>query len=91
MTDSPVVALNHAVAVSMVRGPAPAIEMIDRIVGLERYHLFHAARAELLVRAGDAAGARDAFDAARALTDNDAERRHLTRRLGECSAPDVRA
>jgi RNA polymerase sigma-70 factor (ECF subfamily) len=77
---SPVVALNHAVAVAMADGPLAGLALLAQIEGLEGYHLFHAARGELLVRAGDAAAAAAALDRAAGLTSNAAERRHLARR-----------
>jgi len=81
MTGSPVVALNHAVAVGMTDGPNPGLALIDGVTGVEDYHLLHAARAELAGRAGDVATAADAYRRAIALTDNPAEQRHLRRRL----------
>lgn len=80
-TASPVIALNHAVAVSMTSGPKAGLQLLDSVLGLDGYHLFHAARAELLLRAGDSAGALAAFSRARALATNPAEQRHLDRRL----------
>jgi RNA polymerase sigma-70 factor (ECF subfamily) len=80
MTRSPVVQLNRAVAVSMAEGAAAGLLAMDEIVGLDRYHLFHAARGELLVRADRAAEAAEAFATAQSLTTNEAERRHLARR-----------
>jgi RNA polymerase sigma-70 factor (ECF subfamily) len=87
MTDSPVVRLNHAISVAMADGPHAGLAMLDELEGLDRYHLFHAARGELLLRAGEPAPARDAFAAARALTDNPAERRHLDARVTESARP----
>jgi RNA polymerase sigma-70 factor, ECF subfamily len=82
MTSSPVVALNHAVAVAMADGPLAGLAALDRLDTLENYHLFHAARAELLVRAGRPDEAVAHFERAQQLTDNAAEQRHLRRRLG---------
>jgi RNA polymerase sigma-70 factor (ECF subfamily) len=81
MTASPVVALNHAVAVSMADGPLAGLALLDEIAGLEAYHLFHATRGELLARAGETDAARNALLRARSLTQNGAEQRHLDRRL----------
>lgn len=81
MTASPVVALNHAVALSMTDGPGAGLALLDGIAGLDAYHLFHATRGELLARAGETTAARDAFLKARSLTHNAAEQRHLDRRL----------
>jgi RNA polymerase sigma-70 factor, ECF subfamily len=80
MTDSPVVRLNHAIAVAMADGPLAGLVMLDRLEGLDNYHLLHSARGELLARAGDVTAARTAFERALSLTDNPAERRHLERR-----------
>jgi RNA polymerase sigma-70 factor, ECF subfamily len=81
MTGSLVVRLNHAIAVAMADGAYAGLALLDGVDGLDAYHLFHAARGELLLRAGDTPAARAAFERALALTDNPAERRHLQRRL----------
>jgi RNA polymerase sigma-70 factor (ECF subfamily) len=81
LQPSPVVALNHAVAVAMADGPDAGLRLLEPLAAdLDRYHLFHAARADLLRRAGrpDAA---DAYRRALELVTNDAERRYLTTRL----------
>ena len=75
---TPVVALNRAVAVAEVAGPAAALALVDEL-SLETYHLFHAIRAELLKRLGRSAEAAEATRAALALTQNGAERAFLTR------------
>ncbi len=79
VAPTPVVALNRAVAVAEVDGPGVALALLDD-VGLDGYHLYHAIRADLLARLGDDARAAAAYDAAIALTDNDAERLALRRR-----------
>jgi RNA polymerase sigma-70 factor (ECF subfamily) len=81
MTGSPVVALNHAVAVAFADGPALGLQMIDRISGLDEYHLLHAARADLLHRMGFDDRSRQAYELALGLTRNAAERRFIQRRL----------
>lgn len=81
MDPSPVVALNHAVAVAMADGPGAGLALLETIDGLDRYHLFHAARGEMLLRSGRNAAATQAFNDAVALTDNPAEQRHLNRRI----------
>lgn len=84
---SPVVALNRAVAVGMVDGPADALaevtalEQDGRLAG---YHYLPAVKADLLTRLGQ--DARPAFAAALALAGNDAERAYLARRLAELNA-----
>ncbi|MFT3771406.1 MAG: sigma-70 family RNA polymerase sigma factor [Minicystis sp.] len=85
-SGSPVVALNHAVAVSMIEGPAAGLARLDALAGREGirgYHLLPAARADLLRRAGRAAEAAAAYREALALAGNEAERRYLGRRLAE--------
>lgn len=84
-TPTPVVALNRAVAVAEVDGPAAALTMIDDL-DLGAYHLFHAARADLLVRLGRDADAVDAYDAALAITTNAAERAFLEERRRAAAA-----
>jgi RNA polymerase sigma-70 factor (ECF subfamily) len=83
---SPVVALNRAAAIAMVEGPAPALALVDELAAageLDRYHLLHSARAELLRRLGDRAEAAKSYARALALVSNETERRFLERRLRE--------
>jgi len=82
-SGSPVVELNRAVAFAMRDGPAAGLELTDGIAGLEDYHLWHAARADLLRRLGRDAEARTAYERAAELAGTDAERRFLARRLAE--------
>ena len=79
LTPNPVVALNRAVALAEVRGPAAGLAAVDdlRSAALDRYHLFHAARANLLRRLGRHAEAAAAYDAARSLTANPVEQAFL--------------
>ncbi|MEU6199942.1 RNA polymerase sigma factor [Streptomyces sp. NPDC047061] len=79
---SPVVALNRAVAVAEVTGPAAALELVDAL-DLPGYHVLHAVRADLLRRLGRDAEAIAEYDAAIALADSLPERAHLARRRGE--------
>ena len=82
LTPTPVVALNRALALAELRGPAEGLAAIEPLADrLERYHLFHAARAELLRRLGRRTEAREADRRALDLTDNPAERRLLEARL----------
>jgi RNA polymerase sigma-70 factor (ECF subfamily) len=88
LQPSPIVALNRAVAVAMVRGLEPALAIVDSLSDhgdLEEYHLLHATRADLLRRAGDFAEAAKSYERALQLVTNGAERRFLERRLGEVS------
>ena len=85
---SPVVELNRAVAIAMADGPDAGLRLLDPLAGdLDRYHLFHAARADLLRRAGDRAGADLAYERALELVTNDAERRYLERRRCALATP----
>ena len=79
--DTPVVRLNRAVAVGELRGGLAGLAELDVIRGLEGYPLWHAARAELLLRLKRAGEARTAFAAALALPQNGVQHAHLSRRL----------
>ncbi|HTI20485.1 MAG TPA: RNA polymerase sigma factor [Kutzneria sp.] len=81
-TPTPVVALHRAVAVAEVSGPATALAIIDDL-DLPGYHVFHAARADLLRRLGRPDDAADACRRAIDLTENAAEQAFLARRLRE--------
>jgi RNA polymerase sigma-70 factor, ECF subfamily len=84
LQPSPIVSLNRAVAIAMVDGPPTAIALLDAIgPELDGYHLFHAARADLLRRMGASAEAAQSYERALALVTNDSERRFLDRRLRE--------
>jgi RNA polymerase sigma-70 factor, ECF subfamily len=85
LNPSPVIELNRAVAVGLADGPAAGLALLEPLLGdsaLERYQPLQAAHAELLSRAGDAAGAARAYERAIALSANDVERAELERRLG---------
>ncbi|MFI5677858.1 RNA polymerase sigma factor [Streptomyces cellulosae] len=84
---SPVVELNRAVAVSLADGPAPALEIVDRLAAepaLRDYHLLPSVRGDLLLRLGRTREARAEFVRAADLTRNEPERAFLLRRAGEC-------
>jgi RNA polymerase sigma factor (sigma-70 family) len=82
MSDSPVVRLNRAVALSQLAGPDVALgEVNDLALSLNDYHLFHSTRADLLDRLGEKGPARDALRRALDLCQNPAERRLLERKL----------
>ncbi|BAH52758.1 RNA polymerase sigma factor [Rhodococcus opacus] len=87
---SPVVTLNHAVAVGMATTPGEGLLLIDRIDGLDNYHLLHAARADLLRRLGRAAEAAEAYRNAHRLATNPADRRFLAGRLHDLDAQESR-
>ena len=80
ITPTAIVALNRAVAVAEVQGPAPALALLDRIV-LDRYYLYHAIRADLLRRLGRTHEAAATYRTAIELTDNAAEIALLVKRL----------
>ena len=91
LQPSPIVSLNRAAAVAMVDGPRPALALIEALAAagdLDRYHLLHAARADLLRRIGSSAEAAKSYARALALVTNDAERRFLERRLREVDGRD---
>jgi RNA polymerase sigma-70 factor (ECF subfamily) len=81
-TPTPIVALNRAVALAELDGPAPALAIVDELA-IDEYHLYHAIRADLLRRLGRKAEAAQAYRAAIDRTDNAAEQTHLRRRLAE--------
>ena len=80
VAPSPVVALNRAVAVAEVDGPAVALDLVDGLApaNLGGYYLFHAVRADLLRRLGRTAEAGAAYETAIAQAGNAAERGYLT-------------
>ncbi len=89
ITGSPVVALNHAVAVAMSRGLETGLELIQQIAtsgDLDSYYLHHAARAELLRRLRRNEEALAAYERALSLSANAVERRYLRRRMAELSS-----
>jgi len=79
LDPSPVIALNRAVAVAEVNGPAAGLHLVDSL-DFDGYHLFHAIRGDLLARLGRAADARQAFQRAAELTGNQRERSYLLAR-----------
>lgn len=81
---TPIIALNHAVAIAFAEGPAAGLARIDALAkDLADYHLWHAARADLLRRLGKSTDAAAAYKKALALVGSDPERRFLERRLAE--------
>ncbi|PJJ65331.1 RNA polymerase sigma factor [Compostimonas suwonensis] len=86
IAPSPVVELNRAVALSMAYGPQTGLEIVDALVSegaLASYHLLPSVRADLLVRLGRTAEAREEFERAASLTRNERERALL---LGRAAA-----
>jgi RNA polymerase sigma-70 factor, ECF subfamily len=89
LSPSPVIELNRAAAVGFAAGPEAGLGLLEPLLrepALERYQPLHAAHAELLRRAGDAAGAARAYERAIELSANDVERAELERRLHELLA-----
>jgi RNA polymerase sigma-70 factor, ECF subfamily len=90
---SPVVSLNHAVAVAMSQGIDKGLILIEKLGSsgeLESYHLYHAARADLLRRIGDWHTALEEYERALSLTSNAVERRYLRRRVAEMHDRSIR-
>jgi predicted RNA polymerase sigma factor len=88
ITQSPVVELNRAVAVSMAFGPAAGLELVDALVNepaLASYHLLPSVRADFLVKLGRLDEARKELQRAAALAQNTRERELLLARAAACS------
>lgn len=83
LSPTPVVAVNHAVAVGEADGPLAALALLDAVVGFDAYHLLHAARGEMLARIGEKTAAVSALRRSLSLASSAAERAHLQRRLRE--------
>jgi predicted RNA polymerase sigma factor len=83
LTPSPVIELNRAVAVSMARGPAAGLEIVERLTQepmLQGYHLLPSVRGDLLHKLGRFAEAKVEFERAASLTQNERERALLLER-----------
>jgi RNA polymerase sigma-70 factor, ECF subfamily len=94
MQPTPVIELNHAVAVSMVDGPARALDLVDSLAArgqVTQYHLLHAARGRFLQQLGRFDQAREAYAAALSAATLEPERRFLAARIAGiqriCGAP----
>jgi RNA polymerase sigma factor (sigma-70 family) len=90
LDDSPVVALNHAVAVSMVAGPRAGLELAERLSADARINAdrrFHAVRGHLLELAGDRAAALEAYRAAARVATNRQQQRYLHQQVSRLQAP----
>jgi RNA polymerase sigma factor (sigma-70 family) len=88
-TQSPVVELNRAVAVSMAFGPAAGLELVDALLeepALRSYHLLPSVRGDLLAKLGRLADARTEFERAASLSQNARERQLLLSRAKECTS-----
>jgi RNA polymerase sigma factor (sigma-70 family) len=94
LDDNPVVALNHAVAVSMVAGPRTGLELVQRLGADARINddrRFHAVRGHLLEMAGDLAAALEAYRAAARAATNLQQQRYLNQQINRLQAPPERA
>jgi RNA polymerase sigma-70 factor, ECF subfamily len=92
VTQSPVVELNRAVAVSMAFGPQAGLDLVDALTtepSLQSYHLLPSVRADLLMKLGRQGEARTEFERAASLTRNVREREMLQARARECSSDDA--
>jgi RNA polymerase sigma-70 factor (ECF subfamily) len=88
IAPTPVVALNRAVAVAELQGPAAGLALVDGLAGeLAGYHLLHATRADFLRRLGRTEEARDAYRAALERAESLVEREFLERRLRPTQPP----
>lgn len=88
LAPSPVIALNHAVAVAMCEGLEAGLALVDRAGSsgeLDEYYLFHAARADILRRLERSEESIEAYRRALALVSNSVERDYLDRRLKSLS------
>jgi RNA polymerase sigma-70 factor, ECF subfamily len=81
LDNSPIVALNRAIAVAELDGPEVALAAVDRLEeSLAGYHAYHVTRADLLRRLGRSDASRTAYDTAIDLAGNTAETAYLRRR-----------
>jgi predicted RNA polymerase sigma factor len=90
LVRSPIVDLNHAVAVGMAEGADAALAIVDRLVrepALKNYHLLPSVRGDLLQKLGRYEEARVAFEEAAALAGNERERNLLRRRAAAAADP----
>ncbi|WP_394367713.1 RNA polymerase sigma factor [Nonomuraea phyllanthi] len=88
IAGNPVVALNHAVAVAMARGPLAGLGLLERLQEpLRDDHRLHAVRGHLLEMAGDRAGARDCYEQAARRTTSFPQQRYLHGRAARLSTP----
>jgi RNA polymerase sigma-70 factor, ECF subfamily len=93
LTQSPVVELNRAVALSMAFGPAAGLALVDALTSepsLEGYHLLPSVRGDLLAKLGRFAEARAELERAASLTRNTREREMLLERAAACASASAR-
>jgi len=92
MSDNPVVMLNHAIAVAMVRGPAAGLDLLDKLdrdARLAGHHRLHSVRAHLLEMAGDTEGAMTHYRLAAGRTASQPEQVYLLTQAARLSKPDA--
>jgi predicted RNA polymerase sigma factor len=80
ISDNPVVALNHAVAVAMVHGPRAGLDLLEDLAADQRIaedHRLHSVRAHLLEMAGESVAARESYQAAASRTSSLPQQRYL--------------
>ncbi len=88
VTDNKVFALNEIVALSYAKGPSDAVRHLGKVASdLQDYQPYHAARADILARAGMKVDARDAYMRAIELSQADAEKTFLHRRMASLAMP----
>jgi len=93
LAPNPMTALNHAVAVAMARGPAPALELVSALAEDKRladHHRLHAVRAHLLEMSGEVDGALTAYRLAAQLTRSLPEQRYLNTKAATLARDQVR-
>ena len=89
LMPTPVVALNRAIAIGEIEGPAAALAALDAVApDLDNYHLLHAARGTALLRLGRRDAARVAFERAATLATTESDRRFLVQQIAELSVVD---
>lgn len=79
---SPIISLNKAVAIAMTDGPQAALDVIDKL-DLEKYHLYHATKADMYRRLSKFSDAAEAYQLALNLVTNSTEQKFIERRLAE--------
>lgn len=88
LAPSPIIELNRAVVISMAYGPASALDLVDKLAlepALRNYHLLPSVRGDLLAKMGRGSEARNEFERAAALTQNERERALLLARARSCA------
>ena len=89
LMPTPVVALNRAIAIGEVEGPAATLAALDEITNdLENYHLLHATRGAMLRKLGQPLAAKAAYERAAELAPTEMERRFLAKEIEELAASD---